>query len=290
VWRASHHTLARPAAIKLIGAEALASATPDEIESLRRRFEREAQATASLGSPHTVALYDYGVSEGGRFYYVMELLDGLDFDRLVRMHGPLPPARAAFLLTQACESLAEAHARGMVHRDIKPSNLYTCRLGGRHDFVKILDFGLVSNVRAAAGSNPRLTMGAVALGTPPFMSPEMAMGRPVDARSDLYALGCVAYWLITGTEVFTGRSAVEIMSLHAHAPPEPPSQRVAGIPPALEAAVMSCLEKSPAARPASAAALADALSGVALEPRWTEAEATAWWNRVPPAARMATGD
>jgi serine/threonine-protein kinase len=122
------------------------------------------------------------------------------------------------------------------------------------------------------------------------MSPEMAMGQTVDARSDLYALGCVAYWLLTGTEVFTGRSAVEIMSLHAHAPPEPPSQRVAGIPPALEAAVMSCIEKSPAARPASAAALADALSGVALEPRWTEAEATAWWNRVPPAARMATGD
>ena len=284
VWRASHHTLARPAAIKLIGAEALASATPDEIESLRRRFELEAQATASLGSPHTVALYDYGVSEDGRFYYVMELLDGLDFDRLVRMHGPLPPARAAFLLAQACESLAEAHARGMVHRDIKPSNLYACRLGGRHDFVKVLDFGLVSNARISAESNPRLTTGAVALGTPPFMSPEMVMGQPVDARSDLYALGCVAYWLITGTEVFSGRSGVEIMSLHAHAPPEPPSQRVPGIPATLEAVVMTCLEKSPAARPASATAVSAALASVALQPPWGEAQAAAWWSHVPPAA------
>jgi eukaryotic-like serine/threonine-protein kinase len=280
VWRATHHTLARPAAIKLIGAEALASSTPEEVEALRRRFELEAQATASLGSPHTVALYDFGVSDDGRFYYVMELLDGLDFDRLVRAHGPLPPARVAFLLIQACESLAEAHARGMVHRDIKPSNLYACRLGGRHDFVKILDFGLVRNVSAPAGNNPRLTMGPVALGTPPFMSPEMVMGQSVDARSDLYALGCVAYWLLTGTEVFAGRSAVEIMSLHAHAPAEPPSKRVAGIPAALESVVLSCLEKSPAARPASATAISDALSSVALGPPWTEAQAAVWWSQV----------
>src|SRR5262249_3725799 len=160
--------LARPAAIKLIGAETLASSTPEEVESLRRRFELEAQATASLGSPHTVALYDYGVSEDGRFYYVMELLDGLDFDRLVRHHGPLPRARVTFLLIQACESLAEAHARGMVHRDIKPSNLYACRLGGRHDFVKVLDFGLVRHVRSSASTDGGLTQPDVALGTPAF--------------------------------------------------------------------------------------------------------------------------
>src|SRR5262245_49694886 len=230
VWRASHHTLARPAAIKLIGAQTMATSTPEEIESLRRRFELEAQATASLGSPHTVALYDFGISEDGRFYYVMELLDGLDFERLVRLHGPLPPARVAFLLIQACESLAEAHARGMVHRDVKPSNLYACRLGGRHDFVKVLDFGLVRNVRTPGSSDTRLTMGDVALGTPSYMAPEMVMGRPADSRSDLYSLGCVAYWLLTGGDVFAGRSAVETMSLHAHAEPEPPSRHVAGIP------------------------------------------------------------
>ena len=288
VWRATHHTLARPAAIKLIGAETLATSTPEEIDSLRRRFELEAQATASLGSPHTVALYDYGISDDGRFYYVMELLDGLDFDRLVRLHGAVPPARAAFLIVQACESLAEAHARGMVHRDIKPSNLYACRLGGRHDFVKVLDFGLVRDMRGGASADSRLTMGDMTIGTPSFMAPEMVIGQPADARSDLYALGCVAYWLLTATDVFAGRSVVETMSLHAHAPPEPPSRRAAGIPAALEAVVMSCLEKAPERRPSSAAALAEALTTMSLEP-WGEAQAAAWWSRVPEPAVTARG-
>ncbi|TMQ68865.1 MAG: serine/threonine protein kinase [Candidatus Eisenbacteria bacterium] len=284
VWEASHRMLARPAAIKLIGAKVTAGATPAELEALQSRFEREAQATASLNSPHTVALYDFGLSEDGRFFYVMELLDGIDLERLVKEHGPLPPERAIHLLLAACDSLAEAHERGLVHRDIKPSNLNACRLGGHHDFLKVLDFGLVSAPRGASPLDTHLTRQEMAIGTPSTMAPEMVLGGPTDRRVDLYGLGCVAYWLVTGREVFQARSPVELMSHHAHTAPEPPSRHAPSpFPAELEAAILACLEKDPERRPADAAALAARLAAVPLASPWSEARAAAWWREHRPA-------
>ena len=163
------------------------------------RFRREAQAAAVLRSPHTIHLYDFGVTDDGVFYYVMELLDGADLETLVRRFGPLPAARAMFLLRHACRSLGEAHARGMVHRDIKPSNIFTCRLGLNVDFVKVLDFGLVKPARSYDQETMLVTARDVTTGTPAYMAPELALGESdVDARADIYALGCVGYWLLTG--------------------------------------------------------------------------------------------
>ena len=194
---------------------------------LHARFEREAQATASLRSPHTIELYDFGVADDGAFYYVMELLDGFDLETLVERFGPLPAERAVHLLTQVCHSLAEAHAAGLVHRDIKPANVYVCRYGREVDFVKVLDFGLVKSQRDAERRRRQRSPRHHAVGgTPAFMSPEQVMGdRPIDGRSDIYAVGCLAYWLVTGQLVFTGRTAIETMLQHAQATPVPPSQR-----------------------------------------------------------------
>ncbi len=186
VWRAEHRMLARDAAIKLVRAGD--GGVPRELVA---RFEREAKATAGLRSPHTVQLYDFGRSDDGAFYYVMELLDGYTLDRLVERHGPLVPARVVHILRQACRSLAEAHGTGLVHRDIKPGNIFLCRYGGEADFVKVVDFGLVKDVSSGGGSN--LTQTGLIAGTPAFMPPEMALGKDVDGRADLYALGCVGY-------------------------------------------------------------------------------------------------
>jgi serine/threonine-protein kinase len=192
VWRASHRLLARSSAIKLIRPDSLGSGGADVL----KRFEREAQATAALRSPHTVEVYDFGTTEGGTFYYVMELLEGYDSETLVQAFGPLPPARVIHLLRQVCKSLAEAHERGMVHRDIKPANIYVCRYGLEHDFVKVLDFGLVKSSIPIGGHNSALTAAGIVAGTAEYISPEMARGdSSVDSRADLYALGCVAYWL-----------------------------------------------------------------------------------------------
>ena len=279
VWRASHRLLARPAAIKLIGTRATAGATPAELEALRQRFEREAQATASLSSPHTVALHDFGVSADGQFFYVMELLDGLDFERLVKLHGPQDPERVAHLLEQACRSLDEAHARGLVHRDVKPSNLYVCRIGGRDDFVKVLDFGLVHDHGESRSADPRLTTVDTVIGTPATMAPETVLGGSADFRADLYALGCVGYWLLAGKEVFEGRSPVEVMAHHAHTLPAPPSRHVSHpIPEALEAVIASCLEKDPERRPPSAADLERRLAALSFERPWTPERSRQWWQ------------
>lgn len=276
VWRASHRMLARPAAIKLIRTDRLAQVTGDEAKTLLQRFDLEAQVTASLTSPHTVALYDFGVTEDGTFYYVMELLHGLDVESLVERFGPVPAGRCVALLAQACDSLEEAHARGVIHRDIKPANLHVGRMGRRWDVVKVLDFGLVLREGRAEA---RLTAPDQVGGTPAFMPPEMVLGKPVDGRADLYALGCVAYWLLTGSMVFEGRTSLEVIMRHVEAEPVPPSQRTKlAIPRELEALILACLAKDPAARPADASVLRRGLKAVPLAERWTDDDAERWWQ------------
>ncbi len=215
VWRAEHVMLARPAAIKLIRTSG--SAAPSR--EVQKRFEREARATARLSSPHTVQVFDYGTTDEGTFYYVMELLDGFDLDTLVKNFGPVPPERAIYLLRQACDSLAEAHARGLIHRDIKPANIYVCRYGIEVDFIKLLDFGLVKSAGAMDAADGTLTAVGTIAGTPGYMSPEMALGKNVGPEADIYSLGCVGYWLLTGRPVFERDTPVELLIDHARTAP-----------------------------------------------------------------------
>jgi serine/threonine-protein kinase len=282
VWEAEHERLARPAAIKLVQLEKFASEDADFRRKLIRRFEYEAQATASLHSPHTINVYDFGIADDGTFYYVMELLSGLDLDSLVQRFGPLAPARVVHILKQAAESLAEAHASGLIHRDIKPANIYLTRLGLEHDFVKVLDFGLVSRPEGCDRQNDtRLTGMDEVVGTPAYMSPEMAAGRMVDARADLYALGCVAYWLLTGTPVFdtTTHTPMQLLAEHMKTQPEAPSHRLgAPLPEELEALVLRLLAKNPADRPRSALELCAELEAISIEEPWTEVHARTWWK------------
>jgi serine/threonine-protein kinase len=277
VWRASHQFLAREAAIKFIRPEAIAGSSPEAAQLLLKRFELEARTTAALTSAHTIDLYDFGVTQEGRFYYVMELLDGVDGELLVRRFGALAPARVIHLLKQICQSLDEAHSKGLIHRDVKPANIYVCRSGRVCDFVKVLDFGLVGQ-RLEAGPDLKLTQPEQAIGTPAFMAPEMAMGREVDGRADLYGLGCVAYWLLTGRSVFEGTSYFEVVAKHMHETPDPPSRHAPqSLPAELDALVLECLAKDPALRPASARELEKRLKAIAMEP-WQDEQAEAWWN------------
>ena len=282
VWRAEHRLLARPAAIKIIHPRSAGAADSTSAETLVKRFEREAKATSLLTSPHTVEIYDFGRTAEGDFYYVMELLKGIDLERLVRSHGPMKPARVIHFLRQACESLDEAHHAGLVHRDIKPANMIACLQGRRHDFLKILDFGLV---KPAGGENgdARLTADTAVAGTPAYIAPEMAMGgEAVDSRADLYGLGCVAYWLLTGKLVFEAERPLDLLIKHAKEEPEPPSTRTElEIPPALEAIIMRCLRKSPGKRFPGAAELDKALAALELE-EWSSEQATRWWARHEP--------
>ena len=284
VWRARHRFLARPAAVKLIRAEVLQSATGDRQSELRTRFEREAQTTAALHSPHTVTLFDYGVTDEGAFYYVMELLDGFDMKTLVERFGPLPAGRVVHLLAQACHSLAEAHQVGIVHRDITPANIFVCRYGRDVDFVKVLDFGLVKPHARARTDASEFSRADRVGGTPAFMSPEQALAdRPLDGRADIYALGCVAYWLLTGALVFAKSTPTALAVAHAQAVPEPPSRRTElPIPPALDAVILDCLAKSPADRPATADNLAQRLEALEGVPRWGRTQARAWWDLHAP--------
>ena len=285
VWRAEHRLLARPAAIKLIRSSSDGysggSATTDAV----RRFELEAQAIASLRSPHTVELFDFGVAGDGAFYYVMELLDGLDVDTLVRRNGPLSPERVIHILRQVCHSLSEAESRGLVHRDIKPANIFLCRYGEDYDFVKVLDFGIVKTAPGNRDTALELTMANVIQGTPAFIAPEQALNASaVDGRADIYATGCVAYWLLTGQLVFTADSPIALVMHHAQTPPTPPSARSEmPIPAALEDLVMECLAKSPADRPQSAKELSRRLGAIALGQAWTEDRAREWWSQHEPA-------
>ena len=279
VWKAKHNMLARPAAVKLIRAAAMGATDTEKASRTRERFQREAQVTAALRSPHTIDLYDYGVSRDGTFYYVMELLEGLDLQTLVDEHGPQPPERVIKILRQACHSLHEAHQAGITHRDIKPANIFLCSYGTDLDFVKVLDFGLVKH-RATEKADGQLTQEGVITGTPAFLPPEMGLEiTEVGGRADLYALGCVAYWLLTGKLVFEQSSSMAMVVSHARDVPQPVSQRTdQEIPEGLERVVMRCLEKDPANRPPDAKALSDALRAVGIEDRWTPERESDWWE------------
>ena len=278
VWYATHRMLARPAAIKLIKPEILGASTDGATAGIIRRFQREAEAASALQSPHTIRLYDFGQTRVGTFYFVMELLEGLDLETLVRRHGPQPPERVVYLLRQACHSLGEAHEQALVHRDVKPANIYTCRLGREYDFVKVLDFGLVKYDRDESVLD---TIGSADLttGTPAYMAPEMASGAdPVDRRADIYALGCVGYWLLTGQMVFEADTALKMLIQHIQTIPVPPSIRTGRrVPLDLERVIMRCLEKDPTRRPQTADDLLAELDEVVLERPWDQARAREWW-------------
>lgn len=289
VWLAQHRMLARPAAIKLIKAETLEGRDAERREEIRKRFAAEARLTANLRSRNTIELYDYGITDDGTFYYVMELLEGIDLYDLVVKHGRLPPARVVHLLVQACHSLAEAHDRGLVHRDIKPENLFICRRADEVDVLKVLDFGIV-RMQEPTTDMARTRQGLVQ-GTPATMSPEQATDQPLDGRSDLYSLGCVAYWLLTGQQLFTSDSPMELLTDHVQTPPIPPGERIKQtFPPALEAVIMACLEKDPSARPRNARLLAERLLAADVGDSWDTHQQNAWWNEHLPAKPLPVGD
>ncbi len=275
VWRARHRLLARPAAVKLIRPDA------GEAPRLVERFEREAQATATLESPHTVELYDFGISDDGAFYYVMELLRGLDMNVLVERFGPQPPERVVFLLRQACDSLDDAHRVGLIHRDIKPANLFVTLKGRRCDFVKVLDFGLVK--LGLDDTDLKATAEGHVVGTPAFIAPETVTGTASpDGRADIYSLGCVAYWLLTGDTVFTAATPMGMAVAHASKEPPPPSSRTElPVPRALEDIVMTCLRKDPAERP-DAQRLGELFDESGLADAWSDARAAEWWKLHAP--------
>ncbi len=274
VWEARHQLLARPAAVKLIRPEHMAK---QNYATLRRRFEREAKATASLACSHTVTLHDFGVSEDGAFYYVMELLHGMDIQRAVEEFGPMPPARVVALIMQACRSLAEAHASHLVHRDIKPANLFICKLGLEVDVLKVLDFGMV--IGGTSLGDTRLSGADEIFGTPECISPEAASGgNKLDGRADVYGLGCVAYWMLTGQMVFDAPTPLAVLVKHIRDAPVRPSQRAGlDIPSEIEELVMLCLAKQPDNRP-TAIELLDGLYASRLHEAWNDREARAWWR------------
>ncbi len=272
VWRARHHIVGREAAVKLIRPELFDSSSNDRLAA-QRRFEREAQATASLHSPHTVALYNYGLSEDGLLYYVMELLDGFDLETLVTRFGPLPAARAVAILRQVCDSLAEAHEAGLIHRDIKPGNIVLTHAGLAGDFAKVVDFGLAQPVDGPGRSQHLIA------GTPAYIAPEILAGGAPSPRTDIYSLGCIAYWLLTAKPVFEAATAPLTMQAHLTETPRPLAGRTQNpIPADLEALVLACLAKDPAARPATARELSALLEVCAIDPPWTRLDADRWWG------------
>lgn len=290
VWKAHHRLLAREAAIKLIHPELLGGRDPATRQLALQRFEREAEITASLRSPNTVQVYDFGVTEDGSLYTVMELLEGVDLQTLIEEHGPLPPGRVIHFMTQACASLAEAHAHGLIHRDIKPANLVTCRYGLDVDLLKVLDFGLVRAPTDSTATVEKLTAEGVTLGTPATMAPELIRGEAdYDHRIDLYALGCVGHYLLTGRHVFEGENAMTVLLRHLDQDPARPSDIGVPVPSALERILLTCLEKDPARRPADAHALRQALEGLTVPEPWSEGQARDWWDRHYPAG-AAAGD
>ena len=282
VYLARHSMLRRQTAVKLI--------TKDDDPAAVTRFEREVQSTASLKHPHTIEIYDYGRTPSGTFYYAMEYLAGIDLAQLVDRYGPLPAGRVIELLLQVCESLAEAHGKGLIHRDIKPANIIVSRYGGTPDFVKVLDFGLVKSIED--DGDVTATEAHSIKGTPHYMSPESINDpQSVDARSDLYALGAVAYFLLTGQQVFDGESGMAVLVAQTHEAPRPPSERIEGeVPADLEALVLQCLGKSPEVRPQSARDLRARLLACQAAGAWTEEEADRWWDQHESEIEAAVGD
>jgi serine/threonine-protein kinase len=269
VYRARHGMMRRPTAVKLLRG--------DRVGALDlRRFEREVQLTARLTHPNTITIFDYGRTHDGVFYYAMELLDGATLQRIVAAFGAQSPGRVVRILAMACGALTEAHAIGLIHRDIKPANIMLCTQGGEHDVVKLLDFGLVKELQV--DREVQLTGATTLTGTPQYMAPESILEPDsVDARTDLYSLGAVAYFLLAGADVFDGKSLVEICSQHLHQQPEPLSARGVAVPAALEAIVLACLDKKPERRPQSAAELRLRLEACGVEP-WDGARAKTWWS------------
>jgi tRNA A-37 threonylcarbamoyl transferase component Bud32 len=271
VYRAHHALMRRPVAVKLLHTEKLNLASSV-------RFEREVQLTSKLSHPNTITVYDYGRTPEGIFYYAMEYLQGLTLNRLVKQYGAQPEGRVISILRQVCGSLTEAHAIGLVHRDIKPANIFLTQRGGVADFVKVLDFGLVKSLDA---EGLELTMAEAALGTPLYMSPE-AVEHPntVDARSDLYSLGAVGYFLVTGEPLFNWLTLGEVLLHQVKDLPVRPSERLGkAVSPDLEELLMRCLVKSPASRPATARELDDALAGCQSAGEWTRVMADEWWRK-----------
>ena len=272
VYKGHHAMLRRPTAIKMLDVDKVN-------EGSMERFEREVQITSQLNHPNTVAIYDYGRTPEGVFYYAMEYLDGIDLQTLVERYGAQPVPRVIHILTQVCGSLYEAHSQGLVHRDIKPANLMLNRRGGEPDVVKVLDFGLVKALddqkQAGATQQGSLT------GTPLYMSPEsIQLPNSVDARSDIYAVGAVGYFLLTGAPVFEADNVVDLCQKHVAAQPTPPSERIrTPIPTELESALLACLEKSRAKRPQTARELAVLISRCKEASQWSIEEADAWWGR-----------
>jgi len=269
VYRARHALLRRPTAVKVLPLERTS-------EAGLARFEREVQLTSALAHPNIVSVYDFGKSPDGAFYYAMEYLDGIDLQRLVEAHGPQAEGRVVHLLQQAADALAEAHQIGLVHRDIKPANLLLSNPARRPDHLTVLDFGLATQF----SGDPSQTAPGELHGTPLYMAPEAIReaGR-ADERSDVYALGAVAYFLLTGSPPFTGQSVVEVCAAHLHSEPEAPSERLGKpVTPALEALILACLAKVPEARPTSAANLLERLAAVDA-PTFAAEEARAWWSR-----------
>lgn len=282
VWEAEHRQLARPVALKLIK-------HGKEDRTKLSRFEREARVTASLKSAHTVDLYDFGATRDGRLYYAMELLEGMDLERLVNEYGPMPKERVAHLLGQALDSLEEAHARGLVHRDIKPANLHLGRYGLSDDHLKVLDFGLVTSSDGGV-DGVNLTADGRISGTPGYMSPEAVAGdREIDGRADIYALGCVAIFLLTGERVFPeAKHAIAAAVAHVTDTPASPSARGVSLPADFEAVLMATLEKDPIRRP-DAASLREMLDSCALD-EWTQSEARSWWAQNSPLPPLRTSE
>lgn len=282
VYLAEHRLLKRPCAVKVVRPERVGDA------ALLHRFAREVEATTRLTHPNAVQVYDYGHTDDGTFFYAMEYLPGLTLEELVRRYGPLPPERVVHLLRQVCGALREAHALGLIHRDIKPGNIMVCRLGGRADVVKLLDFGLVHDL---GHQNPdtKLTRAGSILGSPEFMSPEQARGEPVsDPRGDLYSLAATAYYALTGQPPFTRPTYIETLYAHLNSPVRPLTELCPDVPADLQAVILRCLAKDSAARVPDAASLEEALRGCACADRWSEAQATAWWLAVPESCDPST--
>jgi hypothetical protein len=271
VYRATHAMLRRPAAIKLL----LPTRTGEKEIA---RFEREVQLTSRLAHPNTISIFDYGRTDDGVFYYVMEYLDGFDLERLVQEEGPLQAPRAIRILAQVSGALAEAHALGLVHRDIKPANIILTERADEPDVVKVVDFGLVRNI--ANATDVTLTQADTITGTPMYLAPEAITSiDAIDARADLYALGAVGYFLLTGQHVFEAPTLIELCSKHLMQAPVPPSQRLGRpVAPDLEAVLLRCLAKAPEQRPASAQLLQAALLACADAARYDVAAARSWWR------------
>jgi len=281
VFLAEHCMLKRPCAIKLIHPERAGDS------QVLARFEREVRMTARLSHWNIVEVFDYGRTEDGTFYYVMEYLPGLSLEELLQRHGPLPAERVVHLLRQTCQGLREAHSMGLIHRDIKPGNVFAAQLGGLYDVVKLLDFGLVKQVVEAPSA--RLTQDGAISGTPLFMSPEQAGGvANVDARSDIYSLGAVAYMLLSGRPPFERRSALEVLIAHARDEVTPPSQFRADVPADLEAIILRCLAKQPEDRYQDTDSLEQALARCAAADQWTQSRAARWWQEVGDTAPSPT--